>query len=439
MTDVGYARVSTADQNPQLQLNALEQAGCDVIFEERVSGVSKKRPVRDQVLDMVKPGDRITVWALDRWGRSTSEVLDILKDLESRDVAFRCLLQPVDTRTSMGKMFIGFLAVMAEFERSLLQERVRAGKQRMMAEGQHPGGRALFGFEDDHMTVIEEQAALLREAVQRLDQGLTLSNVVDDWNARGLRPGNATHWRVTHLRRILLNERVIPIIGQKDYDRLQRLFGNPERRRGGRPAEHILSGILVCGRCGRPMYGTYRTRRDGSREDTYRCEAGKGSGGRHTGCGRVSVARSRADEWAREAFISVIVSPAFATALSQRQAEVLAGDITAAELDEYRAEIIELEQVLGTRFGTDDMRKRHGQLQKLVRDATARLLQRPDLQALIDLPKSEEALRRAWDRWSVAERRQWLKRVLDRIEVKPAVARGPGSSVAERLDPVWKT
>jgi hypothetical protein len=231
---------------------------------------------------------------------------------------------------------------------------------------------------------------------------------------------------------------VIPIIGQKDYDRLQRLFGNPERRRGGRPAEHILSGILVCGRCGRPMYGTYRTRRDGSREDTYRCEAGKGSGGRHTGCGRVSVARSRADEWAREAFISVIVSPAFATALSQRQAEVLAGDITAAELDEYRAEIIELEQVLGTRFGTDDMRKRHGQLQKLVRDATARLLQQPELQALLDLPKSEDKLRERWQAWTIAERRTWIKRVMEAIVVKPATARGRASDVESRMGPRWK-
>jgi DNA invertase Pin-like site-specific DNA recombinase len=441
MADVGYARVSTLDQDPGLQLDALARAGCASIYEERVSGVSTKRPVRDQALTQLKPGDTLTVWKLDRLGRSVTELHQIIEDLEQRRIRFRCLTQPIDTSSPTGKFFFSMLAAFADFERDMITERVRAGKQRMMAEGRHPGGRALFGFEDDHVTVIEDQAQLLRGAARRvLDGGHTLSNVVDDWNARGLRPGEAAHWRVTHLRRILLNERVVPIIGQDAHDRLRRLFTDPERRKGGRPTTYLLSGILTCGRegCGRPLYGARRTRRDGAREDNYRCEAGKGSGGRFTGCGRTSVAMARADAWAAEAFIAAIASDEFTQALDRRQAELLAGDVIAAELDDWRAEIADLDQVQGTRFYSDAMRRRHDELRRMVDRATARLLQRPDLQALLDLPRSEKQLRAAWDAWDVTTRRAWLKRILDRIEVKPTTTRGPASDTEARLDPVWK-
>lgn len=439
MADYGYARVSTLDQNPGLQLDALARSGCDQIFEERVSGVSAKRPVRDQVVAMAQPGDRISVWALDRWGRSTAEVLGILQDLEKRRVTFRCLTQPVDTSTPMGRMFVGFLAVMAQFERELLRERVLAGKARMLAEGRHPGGRALYGFESDHVTVNEDEAELLREAVQALDEGKTLSNVVDDWNARGLRPGQASHWRVTHLRRILLNERVIPIIGQEAHDRLRRLFTDQERRKGGRPATYLLSGILSCGRCQRPLYGARRTRRGGVQEDTYRCEAGKGSGGRFTGCGRIAVAMGRADAWAEEMFLAAIVSDDFAQALDRRRAKLLAGEVTAAELDDWRAELDDLEQVQGTRFYSEAMRRRHDELRRMVDQATAQLLAQPDFQELMSLPRSEEQLRARWASWDLATRRAWIRRLVERIEVRPAgPARGPATDVEGRMDPVWK-
>ena len=435
MADVGLARVSTLDQDPGLQLDALARAGCAPIYEERVSGVSAKRPVRDQILGQLRAGDTLTVWDLSRLGRSMIEVVSIVEELDRRGVRFRTLQQPIDTTSPTGKLQLQLLAAVAEYERRMIVERVRAGKARMLAEGRHPGGRALFGFEADHVTVNEDQAQLLREAVQALDQGQTLSNVVDGWNAQGLRPGEASHWRVTHLRRILLNERVVPIIGQEAHDRLRRLFTDQERRKGGRPATYLLSGVLTCGRCSRPMYGARRTRRDGVQENTYRCESS--GGGRHTGCGRTAVAMARADAWAEEMFIAAIVSPDFAAALDRRQAELLAGEVTAQELDDWREELGELDQVQGTRFYNEEMRRRHAELRRTVDQATARLMAQPDLQALMDLPRNEDALRAAWERWTVAGRRAWLKRVLDRIEVRPAMAKGGASVIEDRLGPVW--
>src|SRR5437867_6285401 len=103
--DVGLARVSTRDQHPGLQIAALEQGGCDAIYEEKVSGISKRRPVRDQVLAELGPGDTLTVWKLDRLGRSLTELDGIVNDLKRRGVRFRCLTQPIDTSTAAGTLF----------------------------------------------------------------------------------------------------------------------------------------------------------------------------------------------------------------------------------------------------------------------------------------------------------------------------------------------
>jgi DNA invertase Pin-like site-specific DNA recombinase len=440
--DIGLARVSRRDQNPQLQIDALNKAGCWPIYEEKVSGVSEKRPVRDEVLGQLGRGDRLTVWKLDRLGRSVIELNDIITDLRHREVSFRSLTEHIDTSTAQGWLFFQLLAAFAEFERELIIERTTAGKQRMIADGEHPGGVPMYGFEADHTTIIEAEAELLREGARRLLDGEPLAQIVDDWHERGLRPRHAQRWRVTPLRGMLLNPRVVPIIGQETYDKLLRLYANSERRkRQGRPAEHLLSGILRCGRegCGQPMYRQSFMDR-GKQRYTYHCKQAAKSGGRFTGCGKTTVAAPRADAWAAEAFIAAVCSEEFAEALNRRRAELLAGEVTVAQVEEWRAELDELEQVLPTRFAADMHRARHAELQRLVRQATAGLLQRPDLQALLDLPKSEEKLGAAWEEWTVPERRALLRRLLHHITVLPAPpgTHHRGSDVGARLDPAWK-
>src|SRR6266545_2088368 len=230
IVDIGYARVSTTDQNPQLQLDALERAGCWPIFEEKVSGVALRRPVRDEALAQLQPSDTLTVWKLDRLGRSATELLTIIEGLHSRGVRFRCLTQPIDTTSPLGKMFLTLLAAFAEFERELMRERVIAGKARMKAEGRHPGGPRMFGYAADHETLIEAEAELLREAARRALAGEPVSRVVEDWDARGLRPLRGERWKVTSLRRVLLNDRAAPIVGAEDHRRLVALFRAPGRQ-----------------------------------------------------------------------------------------------------------------------------------------------------------------------------------------------------------------
>lgn len=293
----------------------------------------------------------------------------------------------------------------------------------------------MYGFEADHETVNEPEAETLRTVAEKLVAGQAFARVVDHLNTEGIPPVKADRWRVNTVQNILLNPRVIPIIGQETYDTLVRMYDS-RTRRSGRPAEWLLSGILRCGRegCGEPLYAAVQGE---GRKQVYRCHL-KGGGGRHNGCGKTAVSLRRADAWAEEAFIAAVVSDDFAEALSRRQAELLATDVTAADLDDWRQEIAELEQVLPTRFASKAMRRRHDDLQQMVRQATAALVQRPDLQALLDLPKTEAKLRERWQSWSVTDRRTWLRRVFEHVAVKPATGKGRGSDVESRMEPKWR-
>jgi DNA invertase Pin-like site-specific DNA recombinase len=445
--DVGYARVSTKLQDLQIQLDALDRAGCHPIYEEKKSGAKgKDRPVQVEVLRQLERGDTLTVYKLDRLGRSLIDLLAIIEDLDSRGVAFRCLTQPIDTSSPSGRMFLQLLAVFAEFERAMILERTADGLAWREAQGLPHGRPRMFGTVGMGPTAVSpEQAAaeaeLVREAGDRARAGEPMNRIVEDWNNRQIPSRNGGTWGVSSLRRVLTNPQVEKIVGAGAYRELARIFDNRENRRQklGAPAEWLLSGILVCGRpdCGQPMYGTWKGTAE-HKEMYYRCKPGKASGGRFHGCGSTGVSSARADAWAEEAFIAAAVSDDFADALAKRQAELLAGDMTADLLDDMRREIDELELVIPTRFGTADMRKRHDDLQRQVREATGRLMAAPELQEMLDLPRSEVALRAAWDGWSVAERRAWLRRVLNHITVLPADAHHRGSDVEARLDPHWK-
>lgn len=125
---IGYARVSTTDQTPRLQLDALKRAGCKQVFtDEGVSGASVTRPALQKVLDRLKAGDVLVVWKLDRLGRSLSHLISLTTSLAERGVGFKSLSEAIDTTSAQGKLMLHLLGALAEFERSLITERTRAG------------------------------------------------------------------------------------------------------------------------------------------------------------------------------------------------------------------------------------------------------------------------------------------------------------------------
>jgi DNA invertase Pin-like site-specific DNA recombinase len=124
---LGYARVSTTDQQPQLQVDALGCAGCYRVFTKTASGAAADRPTLEQVLDQLRPGDTLVVWKLDRLGRSLRHLVDTVTGLADRGVGFRSLQEAIDTTTPGGKLVFHVFAALAEFERDLIRERTSAG------------------------------------------------------------------------------------------------------------------------------------------------------------------------------------------------------------------------------------------------------------------------------------------------------------------------
>lgn len=136
MALIGYARVSTQEQNLDLQRDALEEAGCELIFEdEGISAIAKKRPYFEQAIKVLKPGDVFVVWKMDRAFRSLKNALDTLEDFENRNIALRCLTEPIDTTPSMGKFIYQIRHVFAELERNLIRERTIAGMEAARKRG----------------------------------------------------------------------------------------------------------------------------------------------------------------------------------------------------------------------------------------------------------------------------------------------------------------
>lgn len=124
---IGYARVSTDEQNPALQFDALQRAGCHRLFTDYASGARMSRPALDEVLGLVKRGDTLVVWKLDRLGRSLSHLISLISELDERGVAFRSLSEAIDTDTAGGRLLFHVMGALAEFERTLISERTRAG------------------------------------------------------------------------------------------------------------------------------------------------------------------------------------------------------------------------------------------------------------------------------------------------------------------------
>ena len=137
---IGYARVSTREQNLDMQVIALENAGCEKIYEEIVSGAKSERPIFDAVIKQLREGDTLTVWKLDRLGRSLKHLVELVHTLMQRNIGLCSLNDPIDTTTSQGRFVFNIFASLAEFERDIIRERTRSGLNAARTRGRL-GGR----------------------------------------------------------------------------------------------------------------------------------------------------------------------------------------------------------------------------------------------------------------------------------------------------------
>lgn len=157
---IGYARVSTNDQNLELQLDALKQAGCRRVFEETASGARRDRVQLRDALDFMRPGDTLVVWKLDRLARSLQRLIEVIEELNKRGCGFRSLTEAIDTTTAGGRLIFHIFGALAEFERNIIRERTLAGLEAARTRGRR-GGRPRL-MTDESLIVAQ---ALLKDGV----------------------------------------------------------------------------------------------------------------------------------------------------------------------------------------------------------------------------------------------------------------------------------
>jgi DNA invertase Pin-like site-specific DNA recombinase len=182
---VGYARVSTLDQNPELQLDALKASGCSKLFVEKASGTKEDRPRLLASLDYLREGDTLVVWKLDRLARSMKQLIETVDQLKARGIGFRSLTEAIDTTTAAGELFFHIFGALAQFERSIIRERTNAGLKAALARGRKGGRRPKVKDDDIRaaLALLNDPQISVRSAAKRL--GLSVSTLYR--HAPGLR------------------------------------------------------------------------------------------------------------------------------------------------------------------------------------------------------------------------------------------------------------
>ncbi len=167
--NIGYARVSTEDQNPEFQLAALKQAGCKRVFTDKATGANVQRPELAKCLKTLAKDDTLIVWKLDRLGRSLRDLIGLLDDLKARGVAFRSLTEAIDTATPTGRAMWQMVGILAELERSLIQERTRAGRAAAVARGMRMGRKPKLSM---------QQVAHARKLIEQGERHNTIAHLL---------------------------------------------------------------------------------------------------------------------------------------------------------------------------------------------------------------------------------------------------------------------
>lgn len=167
---IGYARVSTQEQDPALQLDALHAGGCEKVYTEQASGAQRERPQLQAALDYMRGGDTLVVWKLDRLARSLRQLIDTIEHLQRRTIGLRSLTEAVDTTTSGGTLVFHLFAALAEFERAMIRERTQSGLQAARRRGRRGGRPPALTAQDltAARALLRDPAITVEQVAQRL-------------------------------------------------------------------------------------------------------------------------------------------------------------------------------------------------------------------------------------------------------------------------------
>ena len=191
---IGYARVSTKDQDLSLQIDALEKAGCRKIYREKITGATRDRSVLLKMIEHLREGDTVVIWKLDRLGRSLKDLVHLVTEIQSRGAALQSLNDAINTSTPGGKLTFHLFAALAEFERDIIRERTLAGLAAARARGRKGGRKKGLSKKAEHIAVVAEklyteETLTTAEICQELD--ISRSTLYRYLRHRGVKVGKA--------------------------------------------------------------------------------------------------------------------------------------------------------------------------------------------------------------------------------------------------------
>jgi site-specific DNA recombinase len=386
----------------------------------------------DDALDAVERGavEGIVFWKVDRATRNSQDTAR-LTGLLDRDIVLASVTEGVfDPSQPMASSTFELHGIFAKMVSKTISVHARRGKESLARAGGFAGGRRPFGFAKDGVTHDPDEVALIQDAARMVLDGKSLLGIVKSWNRRGVTTAKGGPWDVTVLRRILLSKRVAglrqyhgqvvgkaawePIIDKGTWLDLQAKLTDPDRKKGGRPHTHLLSGIGAC-HCGRPIRGG-----KGKKHGRLIYSCGTGSKDRGKGSCGLTIDGKRLEEYVTEKAIKWLAGPGL-VGIRRRHAQ--AGDRQARLARQLQDDGQELRKLAALkaqgRFTLDEWLVLRDGIEQRIK-ATRRALRRhPATAALIDLPNARDELEAAWKDMDVSRRRVILEAIIERLVIAP--------------------
>jgi DNA invertase Pin-like site-specific DNA recombinase len=422
------------------------------VFEDRDRSAynGNVRPEFDRMVAAVKAGtvSGIVAWRVDRIGRRTAEVVDLVDRLR-RAGGFIATCDGLDTASPTGKAVMQVGAIFAELESDNTSARTRRAKLQRAAEGRPSGGgRRPFGYTADGLALVDDEAALIRDAATAILAGSSLRGVVARWNADGVLTSQGRQWVPASLRRVLTSARIAGlrshhgevtaeavwprIVDRETHERLRAVLLDP-RRRTSLPAarRYELTGLAVCGRCSAPLVAAPLPR-----GRTYACRSQQRAGlDGERACGGVRILAEELEAEIRERVLIRLDTPRVQRARSKD--DPTAKLARSLEADEEALERLVHDHYVSRVIDARSFASAQAELRRRIDGTRAELTRTLGAGTLAALPRIDE-LRRTWDDLDLDRRRAVLAALIERIDVAP-VGRGQRSvDHPERITVRWR-
>jgi site-specific DNA recombinase len=417
------------------------------VDDDRSAYSGRRRPAYEELLAELKAGmfDAIVAWHPDRLHRSPRELEDFIDLVEASSVAVATVQAgEYDLGTASGRMTARVVGAVARAESEHKSERIKRQREQAASRGEYHGGGRAYGYESDGVTIVPDEAAMIREAAQRVFAGESIRSIAIDWNSRQVPTARGKPWQTTSLRGMIAGPRIAgrrvlrgedagpavwpPIISHDDHLRIVATLGNPRVTTRGRPPTHLLTGMLRCGLCGARL-ASNTTKARGQR---FICNPGPG----RPGCGRIAIAAHNVDTLITEAVLTRLDSPTLAHALREdatgndhgtvNELAALQAQLEALDHDFYVEGLINRKRWLTV---TQALEAKTDAIRNTLARQTRTL-------AIAPYSGPNGALRNAWPDLAIDKQRAILRTLIDHITIKPAVRTGR-TFHPDRVDITW--